>query len=122
MTGFNLPPGCRVSDIPGCGTSAEEQIFDSICDILVEFGVPDENTSAICERLEPLISNALRASYNDGGMDMDMAAEVAIEEFLNGRDVSEISPAEIIHAFGETKTIVSRFLVGLARRIPEQTK
>lgn len=116
MTGFNLPPGCRVNDIPGHEASEEEQFFDHVCDILGEFGVLEESIDAICERLLPLINEVRRDSYNDGAS----APEIAIDEFLMGRDVSEVSPMEIINAFGSSKTIVSKFLVGLAKRIPTE--
>ena len=116
MAGFNLPPGCRVSDIPGHEASEEEQFFDHVCDILGEFGVLKESIDAICERLLPLINEARRDSYNDGAS----APEITIDEFLMGRDIAEVSPTEIINTFGSSGTSVSKFLVGLAKRIPNE--
>jgi len=117
MAGFNLPPGCNVSDIPGAVPTKEEAFYETLYTIFDDLGLDEAIEEKIVERLTPLISKAQQASYTDGSGDTLMGIEEPLESLLGARDISEIPPDELINALGNSKHFIDRIIVGLAKRI-----
>ncbi len=72
MTGFNLPPGCNVSDLPG-NTKAEQEaealadsVYAQLKDLGVmglDYGLKEELQDLIVERVCKLLGDAYGAGY-----------------------------------------------------------
>ncbi len=65
MTGFNLPPGCNVSDLPG-NTKAEQEaeaLADSVYTQLEGLDISEDTQNLIVERVCKLLGDAYRAGY-----------------------------------------------------------
>lgn len=77
MTGWNLPPGCNVSDIPGNrpGDDAAEAVYDHLFNIL-ETKVPDEVINSLGEWVEGLVNQARQDGYQDAQVDRAMEDQV----------------------------------------------
>jgi len=73
MTGWNMPPGCNVSDIPGnsAADQAAEGLMDEVCAIItdVDFHRDDDATEAALIKLEHLLSRVWRDGYQQGVAD-----------------------------------------------------
>jgi hypothetical protein len=67
MTGFNLPPGCNVSDIPGNRPEDEEieVIFDAIYDHLPE-DMPDDDKESLAKWIMARMADSYDAGYKHG--------------------------------------------------------
>jgi hypothetical protein len=74
--GWDLPPGCRISDIPG--NSPEDQRmeawYDTLADILVEAGwnVDDEKGEKALEALAKVVGKSYCDGYAEGASDAAM--------------------------------------------------
>jgi hypothetical protein len=70
MTGWNLPPGCNVSDLPGNRPEDErnEALWDTIADILTEHGVNCDSPAAkkIIEAVAKLCGDSYGEGYQQG--------------------------------------------------------
>lgn len=75
MTGFNLPPGCNVSDIPG--NSPSDEAAEALASAIYEaLQLPDtRETDEIVERLMKLISDVYTDGYARGAADESRARE-----------------------------------------------
>jgi hypothetical protein len=92
--GWDLPPGCRDSDIPGNRPEdmADEQIRDNIEDALKPLGLPNELTDEdqekveqVIENLFKLINNAHESGYAQAVSDADEARSYAALEHADDR-------------------------------------
>jgi hypothetical protein len=95
MTGWNLPPGCNVSDIPGNRPEDEaaEALWDTIADILTLGGV-DCNTEAavmMIDKLTKLVGDTYGEGYQTGGADAEMAQQREYKD-----EKQELVDAEIV--------------------------
>lgn len=83
MTGFNLPPGCSVSDIPGNRPEdqAAEALYDSIYNLLD--GIQDDATKdRIAEQFYNMVMKARENGYQVGMTDERMAKQQPSEQAL----------------------------------------
>lgn len=77
MTGWNLPPGCNVRDLPG--NSAEEEraeaLWDTIADTLTEHGIDceKEGTEKLIEAIAKIVGDAYGEGYQQGTSDKEEA-------------------------------------------------
>jgi hypothetical protein len=76
MTGFNLPPGCNVSDIPG--NRPEDDEIESIMDIIYD-QFPDSLSAiekeSLCLWIVARMGESYDAGYKQGMADEAMARE-----------------------------------------------
>jgi len=63
MTGWNLPPGCNVRDLPG--NSEDDEAFEKMTEELTEMGM-DRHEMAIVPKFIGAIIDAYRAGYREG--------------------------------------------------------
>jgi hypothetical protein len=81
MTGWNLPPGCNVRDIPGNRPEDEaaEALWDTIADILTEGGVDCCTEAAVMmiDRIAKLVGDAYGEGYQTGSAEAEMARQVS---------------------------------------------
>jgi len=79
MTGWNLPPGCSVQDLPGNSKAdeQEEALADSVYTLLESVGVTmsDSAMDAVIDWVSKLRSDAYAEGYAMGGSDERMAQE-----------------------------------------------
>jgi hypothetical protein len=87
MTGWNLPPGVNVRDLPGNTPEDEameartEAIYDELLDVpfLRDPNMSLEDRDRYCEQLckaiEKLMDKSYMMGYEEGGNDARMAAE-----------------------------------------------
>ena len=75
MTGWNMPPGCNVSDIPGNRPEdlRSEALYDKIYDCLAKLKTQDEDV--VADLLFSLCNKVYREGYEDGMADEAMAQE-----------------------------------------------
>ena len=71
MTGWNLPPGCNVSDLPGNTREDErnEAIYDRIYAFFDEWGIEEKNESMrdkCAEALFKFIGEVYHEAYGEG--------------------------------------------------------
>jgi len=76
MTGFNLPPGCSTSDLPGNRPedAAYEAFVDKLCELDAEL-VDLQKFDDICDWLWKEMGEAYRKGYTQGQSDERLAAE-----------------------------------------------
>ena len=78
MPGFNLPPGCSVSDIPGNRPEelAAEALCEDIADIMMNAGCPDdERLTTAVDEIFKMIGAAYASGMADGKCEEAMANE-----------------------------------------------
>jgi len=80
MTGWNLPPGCRVSDLPG--NEPEDPVAEALGDLLYERLPEDRATDELFLKIMELIDEARNTAYHDGMADEAMARSYAEEKAL----------------------------------------
>jgi hypothetical protein len=73
MTGWNLPPGCNVRDLPG--NSPGEQAAEALGDALYELLPDGEWFDAVFEFVQKVQSTAYAEGYAQGASDERMAQE-----------------------------------------------
>lgn len=75
MTGFNMPPGCNVSDIPGNRPEdmAAEAFAEEFSEQLPD--MDDEKFNIVCAWVFERLGKAYQAGYHDGMSDEAMARE-----------------------------------------------
>jgi hypothetical protein len=80
MAGFNLPPGCSVSDIPGNRPEdlAAEALYDKIYDILAPFG-GSAVTESVADAIYKLCGEVYGGGYAQGQDDTMLAHQEALE-------------------------------------------
>ena len=68
MTGFNLPPGCSVRDLPGCSAADEaaEAMYDAIYDVLGRAEIDVDNMGERGEKLADDIAKLIESAWADG--------------------------------------------------------
>lgn len=75
--GWDLPPGCRLSDIPGNRPEdvRMEALYDTLADILVAAGwyIEDEKGEKALEALAKVVEKAYGDGYAEGASDERMA-------------------------------------------------
>lgn len=75
MTGWNLPPGCNVSDLPGNSPEDErvEALMDKIYDCLSAVEAMDEIREKVAQELFKLCEDSYQEGYFQGAADERMA-------------------------------------------------
>lgn len=91
MTGFNLPPGCNVSDLPGNSREddAAEALYNKICDELVAAQVLDAD-KLDDERSEKLI-NFILVKINEARNDAWLSAVREQQEYEELKKTGELA-------------------------------
>jgi len=73
MTGWNLPPGCRVSDIPGnTAEDLEAEAFVDAFDAILQdcrIKLPDDKFERLVEAMHNLVARAYQHGYQEAQAD-----------------------------------------------------
>jgi len=78
MTGWNLPPGCRVTDLPG--NEPEDPVWEKLSDILYEHldsPLTEKMIESVFDKVMELINEVRGDAYRDGVSDEAMARDHA---------------------------------------------
>ena len=77
MTGWNLPPGCNVSDLPGNSKAdqEEEALGDALAEAMGDLFTDDERFDKLYSWVSKLRSDAYADGYAQGAADERMAAD-----------------------------------------------
>jgi hypothetical protein len=80
MTGWNMPPGCNVSDIPGNRPEdqAEEAFYEWVFDV-IGGRMSEGDTDKLAEVLFKKMGDAYKQGYDAGKNDTEMAHAYAEE-------------------------------------------
>lgn len=86
MSGFNLPPGCRVSDIPGntpadlAAEAAAEFVSGELMKIAAYAALSEDAQEAIALAVDEIGSKFYGDGYSQGAADGAMGRELSEEE------------------------------------------
>jgi hypothetical protein len=71
MTGWNLPPGCNVHDLPGNSREEEqaEALYDKLADAIAVLDLDNETTRKALDKLVAIVGDVYARGYADGMAD-----------------------------------------------------